>query len=64
MTRYPDPDTLRSNARALRTEALSGMAREGAIKWRSLVSFLGRRQPSSPTSHAPFPCQGPSPSHP
>ena len=55
--RYPEPDTLREQARALRREALAGIACEGAIKWRSLIDLLRKRRPPLPTSHAPHPCQ-------
>ena len=55
MNRYPDPFLLQREARALRREALSGIARGVAIKWRTLVA----RSPD-----APYPCQGPAPTHP
>ena len=35
MNRYPDPQVLLENARALRREALAGMAGVAAIKWRA-----------------------------
>jgi hypothetical protein len=62
--RYPDPDTLRDQARALRAEALSGIAREGAIKWRSLMDLLRKRRPPLATAHAPHPCQVAPQTHP
>ena len=55
MNRYPDPFVLQRNARALRREALSGIACEAAIKWKALLAGL---------SHAPLPRQGPTPTHP
>jgi hypothetical protein len=63
MNRYPDPLTLQENARRLRREALSGMARGAAIRWKTLVALLRRRRPPLRSSHAPHPCQGPTPSH-
>lgn len=54
MNRYPDPFVLQRNARALRREALAGIASGAAIKWRALLARL---------SHAPLPRQGPTPSH-
>jgi len=62
MNRYPDPFVLQQNARALRREALAGIALEGAIKWKSLMDLL--RSGHLPLkSHAPYPCQGPTPTH-
>lgn len=55
MNRYPDPFLLQRNARALRREAMAGIATEAAIKWRALLARF---------SHAPHPCQGPAPTHP
>ena len=55
MNRYPDPFSLQRNARALRREALSGIAEAGAIKWRALVGRL---------LHASHPRQVPTPAHP
>jgi hypothetical protein len=63
MNRYPDPLTLQQNARRLRHEALVGMAHGVAIKWRTLVA-LRRRRPPLRSSHAAYPCQGTTPSHP
>ena len=40
MNRYPDPLTLQQEARRLRTEALAGMARAAAIKWRTFQRSL------------------------
>lgn len=60
----PDPDILRRNAEALRREALSGIAREAGIKWRSLMDLLRTRRPPRPHSHAPHPCQVPAETHP
>ena len=63
MNRHPDPFRLRENARALRREALSGIASEGAIKWETLVALLTEKASAAPTPNAPLPCQGPAPSH-
>ena len=63
MNRYPDPFVLQENARALRREALAGIALEGAIKWKSLMDLLRNGRPPLRQSHAPNPCQGPAPSH-
>jgi len=63
MNRYPDPFTLQENARRMRREALAGMAHDAGIKWKTLVAHLRRRRPPLRSSHAPYPCQGPTPSH-
>jgi hypothetical protein len=63
MSRYPDPFVLQQNARALRREALAGIALEGAIKWKSLMDLLRGGVSPLPKSHAPYPCQGPAPTH-
>ena len=55
MNRYPDPLVLQQRARALRREALAGIAADGAIKWQALLARL---------FHAPHPRKGPAPSHP
>jgi hypothetical protein len=55
MTRYPDPSVLQLQARALRREALSGIAQAAAIKWKALLDAA---------SNAPHPRKGPAPSHP
>ena len=62
MNRYPDPFTLQENARHLRREALAGIAHGAAIKWKTLVALL--RRPPLRSSHASYPCQGSTPSHP
>ena len=63
MNRHPDPFVLQDNARALRREALAGIACKGAIKWKSLLAFLRSERPPLRPSHAPYPCQGPAPTH-
>ena len=55
MDRYYDHLELQDRARALRHEALAGIARGAAIKWKALLARL---------SHAPLPRQGPAPTHP
>ena len=55
MNRHPDPLLLQQRARALRSEALRGMARAAAIKWKALLDV---------SPDAPLPCKGPAPSHP
>ena len=64
MNRYFDHLDLQDRARALRNEALAGIAREGVIKWRTFVALLAEKAPAAPTRHAPLPCQGPAPTHP
>ena len=64
MSRYFDQLDLQDRARALRNEALAGMARAAAIKWRTLVAHLAENAPAAPTRHVPLPCQGPAPTHP
>ena len=54
MNRYPDPLTLQQEARRLRSEAMAGMARAAAIKWRTFRRSL----------HASHPRQVPAPPHP
>jgi hypothetical protein len=55
MNRYPDPSHLQQQARALRREALAGIAEAVAIKWKALLDAA---------SNAPHPRKGPTPSHP
>ena len=52
--RFPDPDTLRDNARKLRREELGRIARAGAIEWSTLV-LRARIFLSRPTCPAPAP---------
>jgi hypothetical protein len=64
MNRYQDPLTLQQNARRLRHEALAGMGRAAAIKWRTLVALIAEKASAAPTAHAPHPRQVTSQAHP
>ena len=64
MNRYPDSLVLQRRAEALRREALAGMFRAAAIKWRTLVALIAEKASATPTPNAPHPRQGPAPTHP
>ena len=63
MNRYFDHLDLQDRARALRAEAMAGMARDAAIKWKAFVALLAEKASAAPTLHAPHSRKGPAPTH-